>query len=257
LLDQRAETKSPIPHAELQEAFQAAVWETHREAATELLYRGANLTIHTAAGLGRKEKIAELLQHNPKLLRSKAGRLGCGPLYWAVAAGEKEIVAYLLAKGANAKEKHIFNCTPMHHAALHGHVEIAELLCAHKVPVDITGSCAETPLFWAVRAGKAEMVRWLLAHKADVNHRSYEGMIQAFRPNGFFSEEGKPLVRSTPLHQAVIAGHEPIVSLLIASKADVNATGIGGTPLDCALAADLKSIAAVLRAHGAKPSKRR
>jgi ankyrin repeat protein len=258
LLDHYAKTKTPVEASHLQWAFESAVWEGERETGEFLLTRGAKLTIHTAAGMGWKEKVAEFLDHNPELIASKLDRFGCGgPLYWAIAAGQTEMVAYLLAKGADANEKNLFESTPLHVAANRGRIRVAELLCAYKADVNGMGACGRTPLFEAACAGKTEMVRWLLAHKADVNRRSTDGMIQAFRPSGFFGDDGEPLFGSTPLHEAVKAGHESVVSLLLAHKANVNVSAIGGTPLDCALANNFQSIANLLRAHGAKQSKKR
>jgi Ankyrin repeats (many copies)/Ankyrin repeat len=58
---------------------------------------------------------------------------------------------------------------------------------------------------------------------------------------------------NTPLHLAVDSGHEDIVELLLANKADINAKNkLGETPLDLAVEGGQTNIAKVLLAHGAK-----
>lgn len=68
-----------------------------------------------------------------------------------------------------------------------------------------------TPLHWAVRRGQVENVRNLIGRE-DIEARDFQGR--------------------TPLHIAVLSGHDAIVELLLRNGADVNARDQWGiTPL--------------------------
>jgi ankyrin repeat protein len=89
----------------------------------------------------------------------------------------------------------------------------------------------------AAQHGHAEMVRFLLDAGEDPNR---------YNPSGFHAH-------STPLHQAVAAGHVNVVRLLVERRAklDFRDTVYRGTPLDWAVHCQRAAIAEYLRERGA------
>jgi ankyrin repeat protein len=90
----------------------------------------------------------------------------------------------------------------------------------------------------AAQHGHVEIVRLLLDAGEDPSR---------YNPDGNHSH-------STPLHQAVVAGHEVVVRLLVerGARLDIKDTIYQGTPLGWAMYARQTEIEEYLRAHGAK-----
>jgi hypothetical protein len=86
--------------------------------------------------------------------------------------------------------------------------------------------------------GHVEIVRLLLDAGEDPSR---------YNPDGNHSH-------STPLHQAVLAGHDAVVQLLVdrGARLDIKDTIYQGTPLGWAMYAGQKEIEKYLRSHGAK-----
>jgi hypothetical protein len=92
----------------------------------------------------------------------------------------------------------------------------------------------------AAQHGHVEIVRLLLDAGEDPNR---------YNPDGNHGH-------STPLHQAVWAGHDAVVGLLVdrGARLDIKDTIYQGTPLGWARYAGQTEIEKYLRAHGAKPA---
>jgi ankyrin repeat protein len=90
----------------------------------------------------------------------------------------------------------------------------------------------------AAQHGHVEIVRLLLDAGEDPNR---------YNPEGNHSH-------STPLHQAVLAGHHSVVQLLVerGARLDIKDTIYQGTPLGWAMYAGQTGMEQYLRAHGAK-----
>lgn len=119
--------------------IQAAAQTGQREIVNLLLAAGAPLDICTAAMLGDKARVAEMLQRDASL---------------AHATGAHGLPA-------------------MYYPAINGRVDIAELLLDRGAPVN-GGDGVSPPLHGAVYFNQPRMVEWLLAHGADVNARDYQ-----------------------------------------------------------------------------------
>ena len=85
--------------------------------------------IHDAARQGDLAKIKRLLEKNPGLLEAR-NQNEKTPLHFAALGGHKEIVEFLIGKGADINAKNIAKETPLHYAAAMGHKEVVDLLLA-------------------------------------------------------------------------------------------------------------------------------
>ena len=160
--------------------------------------------IHTAAMRGDVEQVKALLAADPDLVSSKDER-GWTPLYFAAASGHKDVVELLIANKADINAFNQ-NFTPLHAAVMNRHPDVADLLIA---------SNAQVTIFDAAAGGYLEIVKSQL--------KTNPALLSVTDDTGW-----------TALQYAARNGHLDMVKLLLANKADVNATGRGGmTALQC------------------------
>ena len=134
---------------------------------------------------------------------------GATPLLCAAARGSIEIVASLLAAGADANQAGSDGLTPFYYAVCKGHLEVAQLLSSQRPDLAVSDCNGMTALHWASRRNYVGLATMLLFAGADVNATDKDG--------------------HTPLH---CAPHAEIAGALIAAGADVNAVDhLGWTPL--------------------------
>jgi ankyrin repeat protein len=141
----------------------------------------------------------------------------------AAEMGDKQLVALLLADGANVDSIDSVGNTPLHWAATGGNLEVAELMIARKLNVDVKNNAGQTPLHLAIKGpdpplnrGRHQycsVVNMLLANHADINAQDDEGR--------------------TPLHYSIRFG--ALARLLLKKGADPSIRDRSGeTPLDLA-----------------------
>ncbi|HEV8630780.1 MAG TPA: ankyrin repeat domain-containing protein [Thermoanaerobaculia bacterium] len=163
-------------------------------------------------------------------------------LYYACVTDHRELVATLLARGANPNDGE-----SIYHAAELDHEACLELLLAHGA--DVSGrhpQYGNTPLFFLAgykdfhesTAAATRGMAWLLAHGADPNVTSYK-------------------VEETPLHRIAANGRGPAVAeMLLAHGAAVDQPRADGkTAYAMAVRAGNVATAETLRAHGADPAR--
>ncbi len=127
-----------------------------------MISNGWNYDIFCAAALGDVDQATLLLKKNPELLRATCA-LGVfsssdartrnleTPLHWAVSCNQKEMVKFLLDRGADPNARGYFGCTPLHYARTR---EMVELLLQRKwlvrrVNINAADDDGRTPLHWA------------------------------------------------------------------------------------------------------------
>jgi hypothetical protein len=157
----------------------------------------------------------------------------------AANGGEVDMVASLLAEGADANAQGYLHMTPLAQLAFPGGqrddkvcVEIAKILLAHGAWVDAKDDDGVTALYRAVEAGRTDLIRLLLEKGADPGVQMRQGMIRG----------------RTPLHDAAARGRTEIVELLLKFKAPADAVDSeGATPLLLAEGHEHPEIAQLLR----------
>jgi ankyrin repeat protein len=145
--------------AEIGNALDAALVHGHRAAAELLARLGGRVGLAEAAGLGRAEKVRELLTGSDADTRHRALALSA---QW----GEVETARLLLDAGEdpnrfNPPGTHTHS-TPLHQAALGGYLEVVRLLVERGARLGVRDTIYDaTPLGWARHGGKADVASWL------------------------------------------------------------------------------------------------
>lgn len=187
--------------------------------------------LHMAAYWGYKEIAQVLLEHGAEINVATTG--GYTPLFKAIeplqavyttedegilpnlapeeALANKELVALLLAKGAQVKVKAKDGSTPLHFAAVLGVPDIVELLLASGAEVNAKGPNGVTPLYLAARFDRKEVAETLLAHGANIEAQTRSGY--------------------TPLTMGAENGNSTTVEVLLRHGANSNIKDKQGVPL--------------------------
>jgi cytohesin len=154
---------------------------------------------------------------------------GSTPLNEAARKGHRELVALLLANGADPKRRDNSGASPIENAARGRHAEALELLIVAAGPAaaEISALLTESAI-----KGQTDIADLLIAKGANVDARDKSG--------------------ATPLHQAALKGNLAFATLLLQHGADVNARdGDGATPLHNAALSGRRELAALLLDKGA------
>lgn len=103
---------------------------------------------------------------------------GLTPLWIATLNEEREMVKFLLEKGANpnAGDGDYYKRTPLHIVVLTGNVEIATLLLDHEATINLGDRYGRTPLYIAVESGGINTAQLLLNRHADANIPNNRGI---------------------------------------------------------------------------------
>jgi len=156
-----------------------------------------------------------------------------GKLIDAVNKKNKDLVAELLAKGADANAKYKNGWSALINAADLGHEDIVELLIEYDADVNAKERhMGWTPMDRATTNGHLKVCTLLIEYGAKINTKS----------------DGS----QTELMSAASHGHTKVCELLIAHNADVNAKGhLGWAPLTCATLNNHKEACELLITQGA------
>jgi ankyrin repeat protein len=172
-----------------------ARYRDNHDAVAQLLATNPELDIFDAAGLGRPDRIADLLAADPGLASAFASD-GFTPLHLAAFFGGVEAARLLIAHSAppNVVSRNALQVMPLHSAAAGSHVAVARLLVEAGADVNAVQPHGYRPLHAAAQNGNRELTELLLAAGADPAARTDDG--------------------KTPADLATAAGHADIASLL-------------------------------------------
>ena len=197
----------------------------------------ANQTpLHWAIREGHKDMIEWLLARgaNPNADGGDYHPLG-SPLHWAIWCSDVETAVLLVSHGGDIhRNSHNYPYTPLFDSVLQGNPAMAEALVTK---TGDTRAAKWAPLLATVVSGNRQATNDLLAQGADVNAKSDRGL--------------------SALHSAAVFGHKDIVELLIEKGADVNAKAEssmwdeGMTALHGSCVKGQKGVAELLIAKGA------
>lgn len=158
-------------------------------AARFLAERGAYLDFENAAGVGRLDRVKELVEATPEEERGKG-------LVWTCAYGYNDVVAFLLDYGVDPAAGADVDMTGLHLAAHEGHLDTVKLLLAHNSPLEAKNVYGATVLgqtLWSVihhpMPAHREIVETLVAAGAKVGedwftgHRDIDELLLRARPS--------------------------------------------------------------------------
>lgn len=153
-----------------------ATYYGHRDIASALIERGAQLDIFEACAVGQFRRVEALVEADPSLVNTYAPD-GFFPLALAAFFGHEAIVNYLLARGADVHmaARNAQKVTALHAALAGPNPNIARALVAHGADVNARQESGFTPLHEAAQNGDAAMVQFLLDHGADAQARLDDG----------------------------------------------------------------------------------
>lgn len=189
--------------------------------------------IHKAAKDGDLETIKSLLAKAPELLNA-GNKFQQTALAIASYKGHKEIVDFLIEKGADIHKKDKFDAAPIHMAVVTGQTEIVKKLVAKGADITARTLSGKVPIQLAFEGEYTDIIGLFLDRGIPIN--------------GPINDLGRTL-----LHKAAIMGKANVVNLLIAKGADINVKDKQGkTSLDLAELCDHKAAADLLTAKGAE-----
>lgn len=170
--------------------------------------------LHWAAINNRREIVAYLVRRGARV-DALGGELRSTPLHWACRQGQLDAAVVLLQAGADSALRDAEGCACLHLAAQFGHTPVVAYLVARGAVPDEPDAAGMTPLMWACwRAPAADPARLLLALGASP--------APAERAHG-----------NTALHWAVLARNAPAaMAVLRRGDAPLHAPNLRGmTPL--------------------------
>ena len=171
--------------------------------------------LHVAAAQGDLVSLRALAAELPV---DTADALGRTPLMYAIIANRGRACKYLLKKGAAVNVADAHGHTALLWAACRGNRDALKVLLSKGADLGLADTSGRTALHWACKIRRTACLEQLLrkSYKAAVNHQDVEGQ--------------------SPLHWAVLCGHEEHVTLLLRHQADASRGDLEGrTPLHYAV----------------------
>jgi ankyrin repeat protein len=220
-----------------------------------------------AANQGRADDLRRLLDARPDLINAHGGNFQRqAALHRAACASRHECVRLLLERGADVRIRDFpDNAYPLHLAAAVADLETVRMLVEAGSDVDGQGDDYQVGVLgWATcfRRVRQDVADYLLGKGAKLTLWCAIALDRAEEVREFVSRDPsllharmtRNLHRRTPLHHAVAKNRPKVVQVLLALRADANATdATGATPLTTASQENAdKSIVSMLQQAGAK-----
>jgi uncharacterized protein len=169
------------------------------EIVAQLLAARPELDVFEAAATGTHERVDELLDEEPELVRAWSSD-GFTALHLASFFGHAEAAELLLERGADvtAVSRNELTVMPLHSAAASRHTRIARLLIEHGADLNAAQEGGFTPLHEAAQNGDRDLVELLLAEGADPGRRLHDGRLPVELAHEHGHEEVAALLRREP-----------------------------------------------------------
>jgi len=196
----------------------------------------AHYSFSHAISFGDFETIEAYLREHPEWLVSAPTRYSTPPVIDAIASNQKEVLLYLLQRGASLETSTIEGDKPLSVAILHKNKDMIRLLIDLGISINGLGSVRKDtyPIEYAIEKSDVDIVKFLLDLGADVN------CVNVMRNS------------ESPLHFAIKLKKKEIVQLLVERGANLNLRNKDGkSPLFLAVEIGERGIAEYLIQQGA------
>lgn len=171
--------------------------------------------LHWAA-VNNRLSVCEFLVRNGAEVDARGGDLQGTPLHWACRSGHVYIAHLLVSNGADVNKRDVQGFNALHLATHSSNVMLVIYLLHENVQPDSADEEDRTAAHWAAYQGDTFTLDVLLQWRAGL-------------------EKGRDKMGFTPLHWAIVRGHEPCMRLLVEEGADLAArTNEGKTPAELA-----------------------
>ncbi len=188
--------------------------------------------IFGAAISGDLKKIKALLEEHPEWINATSWG-NWTLLHRASQNGHKDIVDFLISKGADLEARTALGMTPLYVAIYERKEVTVKQLIEKGADVFAVRNDGETMLHIAAAIGSESIMKLLIAEGLNVNIKRRYGI--------------------TPLHLAAVFGHKAAVEALLSNGAEINVKNDNGrTPLHLAVASGEMHIVALLTEKGAE-----
>lgn len=200
-----------------------------------LLLVGCGEGIETYVADGNVERVKQILEKDPGILKTKTSEFG-SLLHMAAFHGRDECVRLLVGQGLNQDiVQYRFRWRPIHLAIKGGHLSTVRLLVSLGASVKKISTEDTPPVCLAAGEGRSKMMRFLLEAGAGLDESDPLGYnpLHTAAGNGlsaivaFLVEQGVDVNHEshwkfTPLHLAAKEGHLDICKFLLANGASVD-----------------------------------
>jgi ankyrin repeat protein len=232
-VDQRGKDgKTALHHAAEGGHFEVVAYLLCKEARDSIKDRFGNTPLVLACEMGHLAVIGMLLEAREGQGLQEMGAAGWLGLHYAAVGGHKEIVTFLLSKGAQANTRDEQGSTPLMWACEDGHLDVVQILHGETEGQGLEGrnNYGCTALHDSARGGHKEIVSFLLSKGAEATARDEDDTtpFMCACANGhlevvqmlFKATEGQGLEDRdnngfTALHCAAIKGYKDVVAFLL------------------------------------------
>jgi len=163
------------------------------ETVKNLVGQGANINeystrrfmpLHLAAGSGHKD-VVEFLLDKGAMIDVPDRMLAFTSLHWASKSGHKDVVELLLNRGAMIDNPiNVGGSTPLHLAAEGGHMDVVQLLIKKRAAINKKDKNSETAIGLATKNNQLAIVRVLQKEACMPRSEAVKRALEYIRKNG-------------------------------------------------------------------------
>jgi len=166
-------------------------------------------TIHEAAAAGDLAAVRRILAKDCMALNQRDFG-GQTPLITAAMHGQKQVVEFLMSRGADVTARDNNGRSALFWAAQNGETSIVQLLLEKGAPVNDRDLLGWTPLHGAAMLGKTDIVTLLAQKQAEVNARDFRGRTPVDLAQAFDRQD---TVKMLHRHGAVVLSSTALITV--------------------------------------------